>query len=157
MSKHPHYPGRDAAEARTPPQPLQAAEKAGLADLIARARWLDELDRNLRRCLPAALAEQCRLANVDRDKLVYLVNAPVWKAKLRLEADALLRAAGAAGLTVRTLVVKVAVALPDSPSVAALPLSQAVRESLRTTAQSVDDPGLRAQLLKLASLPDRSK
>jgi len=129
-----------------------------MAELIARARWLDELDQNLRRCLPAALAAQCRLANVDRDELVFLVNAPVWKAKLRLEADALLRAADAAGLQVRTLVIKVAAALPISPGVtAALPLSQAVRESLRTTAQSVDDPGLRAQLLKLASLPDRSK
>jgi len=129
-----------------------------MAELIARARWLDELDQNLRRCLPAALADHCRLANVDRENLVFLVNAPVWKAKLRLEADTLLRAATAAGLPVRTLVVKVAAALPVSPGVtAALPLSLAARESLRTTAQSVDDPGLRAQLLKLASLPERSK
>jgi len=129
-----------------------------MAALIARARWLDELDQNLRRCLPAALAAQCRLANVDRDVLVFLANAPVWKAKLRLEADALLRAADAAGLSVRSLVVKVAAALPVPPSTtAAPPLSNAVRESLRTTAQSVQDPGLRAQLLKLASLPDRSK
>jgi hypothetical protein len=45
-------------------------------------------------------------------------------------------------------------ALPDSPgAVAGKPLSEAVRESLRTTAQSVNDPDLRAQLLKLASLP----
>jgi hypothetical protein len=158
MAKQPHSHVRDAAKAPSPPQALQAASEAGMAQLIARARWLDELDQNLRRCLPAALADQCRLANVDRENLVFLVNTPVWKAKLRLEADALLRAADAAGLTVRTLVIKVAAALPISPGVtAALPLSQAVRESLRTTAQSVDDPGLRAQLLKLASLPDRSK
>lgn len=129
-----------------------------MAELIARARWLDELDQNLRRCLPAALASQCRLANVDRENLIFLVNAPIWKAKLRLEADTLLRAAIAAGLQVRTLVVKVAAALPVSSGVtAAPPLSLAVRESLRTTAQSVEDPGLRAQLMKLASLPDRSK
>jgi hypothetical protein len=158
MAKQPHSQVRGAAKAPSPPQALQAASDAGMAGLIARARWLDELDQNLRRCLPAALADQCRLANVDRENLVFLVNAPVWKAKLRLEADALLRAADAAGLQVRTLVIKVAAALPISPGVtAALPLSQAVRESLRTTAQSVDDPGLRAQLLKLASLPDRSK
>ena len=158
MAKQPHSQVRGAARAPSPPQALQAASEAGMAELIARARWLDELDQNLRRCLPAALADHCRLANVDRENLVFLVNAPVWKAKLRLEADALLRAADAAGLQVRTLVIKVAAALPISPGVtAALPLSQAVRESLRTTAQSVEDPGLRAQLLKLASLPDRSK
>jgi hypothetical protein len=59
-----------------------------MAELIARARWLDELIRTCAGCLPAALAGQCRLANVDRENLVFLVNAPVWKAKLRLEADA---------------------------------------------------------------------
>jgi hypothetical protein len=158
MTKQPHSHGRGAARTPSPPLALQAASEAGMAELIARARWLDELDQNLRRCLPAALATQCRLANVDRDELVFLVNAPVWKAKLRLEADALLRAANAAGLNVRSLVVKVAAAPPISPgTTAGMPLSNAVRESLRTTAQSVDDPGLRAQLLKLASLPDRSK
>ena len=94
-------------------------------------------------------------ANVDKDKLVFLVNAPIWKNKLRLSESVVLDAAAAAGLSVRTLVVKV------TPSDAGLsrtlscrkPLSQAVRESLRTTAQSVADPELRAQLLKLASLP----
>jgi hypothetical protein len=159
MTKHPQSRGRDAVTRDpSPPLALEAASEAGMAALIARARWLDELDQNLRRCLPAALAAQCRLANVDRDVLVFLANAPVWKAKLRLEADALLRAADAAGLSVRSLVVKVAAAPPVPPGTsAAPPLSNAVRESLRTTAQSVQDPGLRAQLLKLASLPDRSK
>jgi len=94
------------------------------------------------------------LANVDREKLVFLVNSPVWKNKLRLHGDALLDAAAAAGLTVRLLVVKVVPATPTpSGTAAGKPLSEAVRESLRTTAQSVEDPELRAQLLKLASMP----
>src|SRR6185503_17560560 len=128
MTKQPHSHSRDAARASSPPQALQAASDAGMADLIARARWLDELDQVLRRCLPATLANQCRLANVDRDKLVFLVNAPVWKTKLRLEADALLRAATAAGLTVRSLVVKVTAAPPIPPgTTTGMPLSNAVR------------------------------
>jgi hypothetical protein len=122
--------------------------------LLERAQWLGRLDQSLRQSLPATLAGQCRLANVDHDKLVFLVNAPVWKDKLRLHADALLGAAAAAGLTVRALVVKVA---PPSPTPlgdkTGKPLSQAVRDSLRATAQSVEDPQLRLQLLKLASLP----
>ena len=125
-----------------------------MSRLIERARWLDRLDGVLRQNLPVPLAEHCRLANVDRDKLVFQVSNPVWKSKLRLHGETLLGAAAAAGLEVRTLVVKVVAATPMSPGqTAGKPLSQAVRDSLRSTAQSVEDPGLRAQLLKLASLP----
>ena len=153
MAAKTHSQGRGTAGA--PPLALEAATEAGLGRLIERARWLDRLDGVLRQNLPAPLAGHCRLANVDRDKLVYLVSGPVWKSKLRLYGDALLGAAAAAGLEVRTLVVKVAAAPPISPGTDACePLSQAVRDSLRATAQSVEDPGLRAQLLKLASLPD---
>jgi hypothetical protein len=156
MAANTHSQGRGAAG--DPPQALEAAKDAGLGRLVERARWLDRLDGVLRQNLPAALAGHCRLANVDRDKLVFQVSSPVWKSKLRLHGEALLGAAAAAGLEVRTLVVKVVATVPDSPGDAvAKPLSQAVRESLRATAQSVDDPGLRAQLLKLASLPDPPK
>ena len=153
MAANTHSQGRGTAGA--PPLALEAAAKAGLGHLIERAQWLDRLDGVLRQNLPVALAGHCRLANIDRDKLVFLVSNPVWKSKLRLHGDALLGAAAAAGLEVRTLVVKVVAATPQSPGqTAGKPLSQAVRESLRATAQSVEDPGLRAQLLSLASLPD---
>jgi hypothetical protein len=153
MAGNTHSQGRGAAG--VPPLALEAASEPGLSRLIERALWLDRLDGVLRQNLPVALAEHCRLANVDRDKLVFQVSGPVWKSKLRLHGEALLGAAAAAGLEVRTLVVKVVAApAPDSPGDnACKPLSQAVRESLRSTAQSVADPGLRAQLLKLASLP----
>lgn len=148
---HSQVPGATPAP---PPLALQAAAEAGLGPVIERARWLQRFDARLRQSLPAALAEHCHLANVDHDKLVFLVNAPVWKSKLRLHADVLLDAAAAAGHPARALVVKVVPATPISPGdTAGKPLSQAVRESLRTTALSVGDPDLRAQLLKLASLP----
>jgi hypothetical protein len=152
MAGNTHSQGRGASG--VPPLALEAASEAGLSRLIERAKWLDRLDGVLRQNLPVALAEHCRLANVVRDKLVFQVSSPVWKNKLRLHGDALLGAAAAAGLEARTLVVKVVAADPSSPGpTAGKPLSQAVRESLQTTAQSVADPGLRAQLLKLASLP----
>lgn len=144
-----------ALPTRLPPRALEALSGTGLASVVERARWLGELDPVLRQSLPATLADQCRLANVDDKNLVFLVSGPVWKAKLRLHADALLDAAAAAGLKARTLVVKVA---PPEPVVPAgtghgKPLSEAVRDSLRATAQSVSDPGLRAQLLRLAGPP----
>lgn len=140
--------------AALPPQALEALAGTGLASVVERARWLDALDPLLRQSLPATLAGQCRLANVDDKHLVFLVNAPVWKAKLRLHADVLLDAAAAAGLRARTLVVKVSSPLPEFPGGTGQPkpLSEAVRDSLRATALSVSDPGLREQLLRLASL-----
>jgi hypothetical protein len=122
--------------------------------MLRRARELDRLDRLLRQSLPVAMAENCRLANVDGERLVFLVNAPVWKAKLRVLADVLLDAAAAAGHPARALVVKVVPTSSNSPETGVgKPLSEAVRESLRATARSVLDPDLRAQLLKLASVP----
>ncbi|MBC7657892.1 MAG: DUF721 domain-containing protein [Frankiaceae bacterium] len=154
MVKRTHSQDRGAAGTGSPPQALQAAASAGLGPLIQRARELARLDQLLRQNLPAAVAQQCRLANVDQDRLVFLVNAPVWKNKLRLMADVLLDAAAAAGFPARTLVVKVVPSFDISPEMTiGKPLSEAVRESLRATAQSVKDPDLRAQLLKLASLP----
>lgn len=126
----------------------------GLAPLIARAQWLDEMDQLLRLSLPGNVAPHCRLANVAQDKLVFQVSSPVWKNKLRLYGDTLLGAAAAAGLSARTLVVKVVAEAPVPPGkTPSKPLSQGVRDSLRTTAQSVEDPELRAQLLKLVNLP----
>lgn len=104
--------------------------------------------------LPPALSDHCRLGNVRGDTLVFLVDSPVWKAKLRLHADILLDAARAAGLPARELVLKVATMQPVSPDAAPrLPLSQAARDALRSAAQSIADPELRAKLLELASVP----
>src|SRR3990167_698946 len=154
MVKRTHSQDRVAAGPGSPPQALQAAASAGLGPPIQRAQMPARLDQSLRQNLPAAVAQQCRLANVDQDRLVFLVNAPVWKNKLRLMADVLLDAAAAAGFPARTLVVKVVPSFDISPEMTiGKPLSEAVRESLRATAQSVKDPDLRAQLMKLASLP----
>ena len=154
MSEPPKTRVRGAASLPAlPPLALEALAGSGLANVVERAKWLAALDPLLRQSLPATLADQCKLANVDDKHLVFLVSAPVWKAKLRLHADALLGAAAAAGLKARTLVVKV---VPPEPAIPAgtgssKPLSEEVRDSLRATAQSVSDPELRAQLLRLAS------
>ena len=86
-------------------------------------------------------------------KLIFLVDAPVWGSKLRQHADALLDAAAAAGLQAGALTVKVVPPLPSVPDLEApKPLSQVTRDALRATAESVADPELRAQLLRLASM-----
>ena len=96
-------------EAKPPTGPRAALDAlfAGSAgDPLRRAMWLDAVDHQLRPCLPPSLAAHSRLANVRGDKLVYVVDAPVWHAKLRLAAPELLDAARSIGLAVAVLQVK---------------------------------------------------
>lgn len=124
------------------PQPaLDAllAEPAG--DPIRRAIWLDGLDRRLRPCLPASLAAHAQLANFENGRLVFVVDAPVWRAKLRLAAPELLDAARSIGLVAAELVVKIAI--PPSHPVPAprppIPLSPATQSALQAALASLKD------------------
>lgn len=101
--------GSSDHEAKKPAGPraaLDALYAVSAGDPLRRALWLDAVDQLLRRCLPPSLAAHARLANVRGDKLVYLVDAPVWHAKLRLATPELLDAARSIGLDVATLNVK---------------------------------------------------
>lgn len=101
----------------TPPTPgtaapagLRAALDALLAEAagnpLRRALWLDTVDQLLRPCLPPLVAAHARLANVRGDRLVFVVDAPVWHAKVRLATRELVDAARSVGLDVAGLSVK---------------------------------------------------
>lgn len=95
-----------------PPSPssprgaLQALLTEASGDTLRRAQWLDSVDQLLRPYLPPGLAAHARLANVRGDKLVFVVDAPVWHAKLRLATRELVDAARSVGLDVAGLSVK---------------------------------------------------
>lgn len=116
--------------------------------LLRRALWLEALDLQLRPCLPPAVAAHARLANVDRGRLVYLVDAPVWHARLRLASTELLDAARSFGLDATDLVVRVASGpqAMRSPNAerptanAAVPLSAAAREAFAAALAPRDEP-----------------
>ena len=112
-------------------------------DPLRRALWLDALDQRLRPFLPPSLAAHARLANLDGGRLVYVVDAPVWRAKLRLVAPALLDAARSLGLGVAELVVK-ATTDPIHPSKRtepkATPMSAAAKEALQLALASLKGP-----------------
>lgn len=86
------------------------ADKSG--NPLRRALWLDALDRQLRPQLPPPLRSRCRLANVDGEHLVFLVESPVWHAKLRLAEAQLLDAARSIGLKATKVTVKTASSTP---------------------------------------------
>ncbi|MEP6634086.1 MAG: DUF721 domain-containing protein [Luteimonas sp.] len=132
-----------------PPVGPQAALDALLAnaagDPIRRAVWLDALDVRLRPLLPPSLAAHARLANVDGAKLVFVVDSPVWHARLRLAASDLLDAARSIGLEVSDLVVKTTMQ-PMQPQQAGSTASVAplvpasAREALQAALASLHDP-----------------
>jgi len=100
---------RAARPASTPKPALDALlGEDALAPVIRRARWLDTLDRHLRMHLPAPLDQHARLGNVEAETLVYLVDSPIWHARLRLSSEDVLSAARGIGLEVNTLRIRTA-------------------------------------------------
>lgn len=135
---------RSRSSTRAPQAALDAllGDPAG-SNPIRRAMWLDELDRRLSPLLPPPLAAHARLANVDGDRLVYLVDSPVWHARLRLAASELVDVARSFGLDVTRLVVRTTRQLPGTnvqPGPAAVPMSATARDALRDALASLRGP-----------------
>lgn len=131
-------------------------EVPAVAALAAHARALDALDRTLRQSLPDSLRRQCCLADLRAGRLVFLASSPAWAAKLRFhQATLLADAQKIARVPVGKFAVKVAPLPPVPPEqIRRRPLSHAAADHLKTAAQSVADPGLRAAYLRLASLAE---
>jgi hypothetical protein len=126
-----------------PQAPLDALLADAAFDPLRRALWLDALDQRLRPLLPPSLAAHARLANLDGGRLVYLVDGPVWRAKLRLAAPEVLDAARSLGLGVAELVVKTTSSRINPPEPAnpkAIPMSAAARDALQAALASLKDP-----------------
>jgi hypothetical protein len=143
-------PKSSARSPSTPKPALDAvmADKAG--NPLRPALWLDALDRQLRPHLPPALATRCRLANVNGEHLVFLVDSPVWHAKLRLAEAQLIDAARSIGLKVTKVTVKTAAAPP--------PRSPAIDNRNGPHAVSVaTHKGLRDALAALQDAPARPR
>lgn len=113
-------------------------------DPVRRALWLDALEQQLRPCLPPALSNHCRLGNVTGGKLVFIVDSPVWRAKLRLAAPELIELARSIGLAATEVTAKITTE-PLRPVEAAgraiKPMSEAARVALRAALASLEDSG----------------
>ncbi|MCL5668823.1 MAG: DUF721 domain-containing protein [Gammaproteobacteria bacterium] len=62
----------------------------GLAGLLGQARRAGQYDETVRRLIGEPLKQHCRVATVRGEVLVVLTDSPVWAARLRFEAPALL-------------------------------------------------------------------
>lgn len=125
-----------------PQKALDALFAGGTADPLRRALWLDALEQRLRPHLPPSLAAHARFANVEGARLVFLVDSPVWRARLRLASAELLDAARVVGLQCDEVVVKTVTSplWPDPPAPRRpIPLSAATREALAAALASLEE------------------
>ncbi len=132
--------------------PTPVAQCGAVADLVARARELDHLNRRLRPHLPPVLAEHVTLAGLRNDRAYLLAPTPAWAARVRMEQSRTLAALRAAGIAAAAITVRVA----STPAVigdrkTAERMSHATAQRLRAAAASMTDPELRALFLELAS------
>jgi len=125
-----------------PREALEALFAGSNADPLRRALWLDAVEQRLRPHLPLSLAAHARFANVQGGKLVFVVDSPVWHARLRLASAELLDAARSIGLECNEVVVRTTTApLRPEPPAARRPrqMSPAALEALQAALDSLDD------------------
>ena len=88
---------------------LHTPDTDGLETLIRQAQHMDNLAHILRKSLDSALAAELSAVNVRQDgDLVVVCSSPAWAARMRYEADALMKTARAAGVDVSACRVRVA-------------------------------------------------
>lgn len=130
--------------ASAPQLALQAAMSDASADPVRRALWLDTLEQQLRPCLPPALSPHCRLGNVTGGKLVFIVDSPMWRTRLRLAAPELINLARSVGVAATEVVAKVSTAPAQSAAAtgpAVKPMSAATRLALQAALASLQESG----------------
>ena len=78
---------------------LNTPATSGLETLIQKAQNMDDLAHKLRKSLNPALAAELLAVNLRQEgELVVICSSPAWAARMRYEANALIKAAQLAGV-----------------------------------------------------------
>ncbi len=141
---------------RQPVSPELCSESKGLDRLVSQAQILSKLDTAIRQFIPEPFRENCRVAKIDCDRLVFIASSPLIAARLRtLQSTILPDVQRLTDIKVAQLVVKVSPTLfAQNAHQTGIALSKAGSRALRGSASSLSDPELKALFLELASLAD---
>jgi hypothetical protein len=127
--------------------------------LVTHGRLLERLTRLVREALPSPCDQHCRVASIKQNTLVLSADTPAWSARLRFHMPQVMRILqdrhGMAFHSTRILVASPRASTPEIPKPRAA-LSEKSADLLRTAANSVSDPELRAALLRLSRRGHRS-
>ncbi|MFQ5488044.1 MAG: DUF721 domain-containing protein [Gammaproteobacteria bacterium] len=125
--------------------------------LRERCEQLKQLDRLVRKHLPEALREHCRVANLRDGELVLQTESPAWSAMLRYQLPSLLKRLQAVDgipplhhIRLTVMPASGAVQLRRQQPVMPLRMAPATALLIATLAESLEDAALRASLLRLA-------
>lgn len=125
---------------------------SGQSSLTAQVRQLVVIERLVRACLPADLAEHCQVAGIGDGCLRLATDSPAWAARLRFQGPRLVKQLTHQGLvalhTVQVRIIPLA-AKPTPPS-RKPHLAADNAQLLEQTAKTINDPGLAQALRKLA-------
>lgn len=126
-----------------------------MADLAARAREVDRTSRRIVPLLPSPLREHVGFAGLRNDRVLLLVESPVWAARARMEQTRILAAIHSLGLAASSVTAKVApLPVPPGGSIAAPSLTPRTAQTIRAAATAIADPDLRSLFLELAALAE---
>jgi hypothetical protein len=135
--------------------PTPLSQCAPVADLAARARDVDRLSQRIVPSLPAPLREHVGFAGLRNDRVLLLVDSPVWATRARMEQTRILAAVHSLGLAASSVTAKVMPFAASVDSSAATPsLTPQAARNIRTAATAITDPDLRARFLELAALAE---
>lgn len=128
-----------------------------LQTILHKTKQLHNLQQNIDRYLPTDLKAYCSVANYCEGHLVLVAENAAWAMHIRYQTPELLKHLRDDPLfaQLRQITVKVQRTAPEPPkqSLPVEPLSPQSRNVLEETAAQIDDPDLKAALLRLAQTP----
>ena len=105
--------------------------------------------------LPSPLRDHVRHAGLRNDRVLLLVESPIWATRARMDQSGILAAVRSLGLAATSVAAKVVpIPAPHGDSASARPPSPRGARHLRASAMAISDPDLRALFLELAALAD---
>lgn len=125
-----------------------------LRQLVKQAQANTALLQAVQGCLPSPLDQHCLAAHIHEGQLVLFTDSPAWVMRFRFSTPQILAELHKTRPNLRGVRVRVQLVQQSRPRTRRRPmLSQEARAMLRETAAGVDNPGLKAALKRLSTLP----
>lgn len=136
-------------------------KKGEVEHLVTQTNELKRLTRLLQAELNPSLAPHCHVARLTPPQLTIVVDSPAWSTRLRFQSPALLRQLARKhqifqGVTHIEIKIYPARLQRRAPPSAPRHISPDAATVITDMANSVDDPGLKQALLRLASRSNKS-
>jgi hypothetical protein len=137
-------------------------KKGDVEHLVTQTRELKQFTRLLQAELDSSLAPHCHVARLTPSQLTIVVDSPAWATRLRFQTTTLLRQLAKKHhifQSIKNIDIKIYPARLQRRAVPPVPrhLSSGAATVITDMANSIDNPGLKQALLRLASRSNKPK